>query len=120
MRYRLFTLFALILCTAPAAFAQEAPATTATAQSDEAKPTLQQRLTPETTATLIAPAQADVSREEQPAQPALMQRRGSGTGLIIAGGALFVAGLLVGGDAGTVLAVTGAAIGAYGLYIYFQ
>jgi hypothetical protein len=118
MRYRLFTLFALILWTAPAAFAQETPATTAT-QSDEAKPTLQQRLIPETTATLIAPAQAEASRE-QPAQPALMQRRGSGTGLIIAGGALFVAGLLVGGDAGTVLAVTGAAIGAYGLYLYFQ
>jgi hypothetical protein len=36
------------------------------------------------------------------------------------GGALFVAGLLAGGDAGTLLVVAGAGIGAYGLYLYLR
>jgi hypothetical protein len=122
MRYRLFVLFALVLGSASGVFAQE-PAAVATAQTnvvEESKPDLQQRLLPEGTATLLAPASAEATKSAD-GQPALLaQRRGSGTGLIIAGGALFVAGLLVGGDAGTVLAVTGAAIGAYGLYLYFQ
>ena len=74
---------------------------------------------PASTVTLMAPAAtveaADAKENIQPAMP-----RGSGTGLIIAGGALFVAGLIVGGDPGTLLAVTGAAVGAYGLYLYFN
>jgi hypothetical protein len=52
------------------------------------------------------------------AQPALSQR--DGFGLMIAGGALFVAGVLVGGDAGTIMAVAGAGAGAYGMYLYFR
>lgn len=118
MRYRTLALLALLLSAAPAAYAQEAAV-----QSGEEKhrPTLQERLVPEGTAQLLAPAPADLL-EKAEAQPALMaaRPRGTGTGLIIAGGALFVAGLLIGDDAGTVLAVTGAAIGAYGLYLYFQ
>ena len=51
-------------------------------------------------------------------QPALRGR--PGMGYMIAGGALFVAGLIVGGDGGTVLILTGAGIGAYGLYLYFR
>jgi hypothetical protein len=117
MRYRLIALLALLVSTAPAAYAQEA----AQQSADENKPTLQQRLVPEAAAQLMAPAPADLL-EKAEAQPALaaMRPRGTGTGLIIAGGALFVAGLLIGDDAGTVLAVTGAAVGAYGLYLYFQ
>jgi hypothetical protein len=114
MRYRTFALLTLLLSMAPAVYAQET-------QSDEGqKPSLQQRLLPENAATLLTPAQAPLeNKESQPAQPA-MAARGSGTGLMIAGAALFVAGLIVGSDAGTVLAVAGAAIGAYGLYLYFQ
>jgi hypothetical protein len=40
--------------------------------------------------------------------------------LMIVGGAAFVAGLIIGDDAGTVVMVTGAAIGLYGLYLYLQ
>lgn len=40
--------------------------------------------------------------------------------LMIAGGALLITGLILGDDAGTVVAVTGAALGAYGLYLYFK
>lgn len=117
MRYRTLALFALMLSAAPAAYAQEA----ALQNNDQQKSTLQQRLVPESVATLLTPAPLDLREaiEAKPGQPAMMPR-GSGTGLMIAGAALFVAGLIVGDDAGTVLAVSGAAIGAYGLYLYFQ
>jgi hypothetical protein len=40
--------------------------------------------------------------------------------LMIAGAALLVAGLIIGDDAGTFVAVAGAGIGAYGVYLYFE
>ena len=40
--------------------------------------------------------------------------------LMITGGALLVTGLLVGGDADSILIISGAAIGAYGLYLHLQ
>jgi hypothetical protein len=39
---------------------------------------------------------------------------------MIVGGAAFVGGLLIGGTGGTVLAVGGVAVGAYGVYLYTQ
>lgn len=119
MRYRTIALLALLVSAAPAAYAQEAPLQQS--QGQENKPTLQQRLVPEGTAQLLAPAPADrIEKAEE--QPAILATRppGRGTGYIIAGGALFVAGLLIGDDAGTIVAVAGAAVGAYGLYLYFQ
>jgi len=44
--------------------------------------------------------------------------RGSGVGLMIFGGAALITGIVVGGDAGTVIAVGGALVGLYGLYVY--
>jgi hypothetical protein len=44
--------------------------------------------------------------------------RGSGVGLMIFGGAALITGLIIGGDAGTVIAVGGALVGLYGLYVY--
>jgi hypothetical protein len=44
--------------------------------------------------------------------------RGSGVGLMIFGGAALVTGLIIGDDAGTVIAVGGALVGLYGLYVY--
>ena len=118
MRYRILALFALLLSAAPAAFAQEA----APANASAAQPSLQQRLMPDNAAALLAPAQAEIAEESREVAPASanMAPSGTGTGLMIAGAALFVAGLIVGDDAGTLLAVTGAAIGAYGLYLYFR
>jgi hypothetical protein len=40
--------------------------------------------------------------------------------LMITGGALLVAGLLVDGDASSILIISGAGIGAYGLYLHLQ
>jgi hypothetical protein len=44
--------------------------------------------------------------------------RGSGVGLMIFGGAALITGLIIGDDAGTVIAVGGALVGLYGLYVY--
>jgi hypothetical protein len=114
MRYRVFALLAFLLSIAPAASAQEA----LLQNTDEGKPTLQQRLVPQSAASLLAPVQLEEKKDGQPTVANMAA--GSGTGLMIAGAALFVAGLIIGNEAGTVLAVAGAAVGAYGLYVYFQ
>jgi hypothetical protein len=44
--------------------------------------------------------------------------RGSGVGLMIFGGAALITGLIIGDNAGTVIAVGGALVGLYGLYVY--
>lgn len=43
----------------------------------------------------------------------------SGLGFMIAGGAALVAGLLIGGTAGNVIAVGGAVLGVWGIIVYF-
>ena len=43
-----------------------------------------------------------------------------GQTLMLVGGAAFLAGLIIGGDAGTAIAVAGAGIGIYGLYLWAQ
>src|SRR5688500_1722760 len=55
--------------------------------------------------------------------PGTAQQQGSfgrAETLMIVGGAAFVAGLIIGDDAGTIVMVSGAAIGLYGLYLYLQ
>ena len=110
-------LFALMIASPAAASAQQTQPEQAVTQ-ETAKPTMQQQLMPDATAKLIAPVESKNVAENDAVQP-MMQSRGSATGLMIAGAALFIAGLVVGGDAGTVVAIAGAAIGAYGLYLYF-
>ena len=117
MRYRTLFLIALMLGSANAASAQTAEVTPA----EETKLNLQEKLMPAATTTLMAPVSAETAKAAETSNTtSVTMPRGSGTGLIIAGGALFIAGLIVGGDPGTLLAVTGAAVGAYGLYLYFR
>ena len=63
-------------------------------------------------------------RIEPDAAAASLAQQGSGFGraetFMIVGGAAFVAGLLIGDDAGTVVMVGGALMGLYGLYLYLQ
>src|SRR5687768_16875002 len=40
--------------------------------------------------------------------------------LMILGGAIFLAGAIIGDDAGTIIMIGGAGIGIYGLYLYLQ
>lgn len=58
------------------------------------------------------------------AEPALLLpqarvRNRKGIPLMVAGGAAFVAGIIAGGDAGTILMLGGAGVGAWGIYVYF-
>jgi hypothetical protein len=85
-----------------------------------------QMLQPHSASPLLAPVNLNEDAELLPAkkpaqpQPVMTGHHGPGFGLMIAGGALFVAGLLTGGTAGTVMDLAGAGIGAYGLYVYFK
>ncbi len=49
--------------------------------------------------------------------PQVRNRRG--VPYMVAGGILFVAGAITGDDAGTVLMIGGAGVGAYGAFVYF-
>ena len=40
--------------------------------------------------------------------------------LMIVGGAIFLAGAIIGDDAGTIIMIGGAGVGIYGLYLYLQ
>ena len=53
---------------------------------------------------------------------AAQRRRGLGqpVALMVVGGAALLTGLIIGDDAGTVIAVGGALVGLYGLYEYLQ
>ena len=89
------------------------------------QPTLRDQLMPSGAAIMVtAPAIAseqDKAAEEKLANQPALQRGGSGVGYMIAGLALFVAGLIIeDDDAGTVLILAGAGIGAYGLYLHFR
>ncbi|HEU4720932.1 MAG TPA: hypothetical protein VFS59_06175 [Gemmatimonadaceae bacterium] len=56
-------------------------------------------------------------------RPAAQTRRagfGQPVALMVVGGAALLTGLIIGGDAGTVIAVGGALVGLYGLYQYLQ
>jgi len=57
---------------------------------------------------------------DAPALPAPVAgpRAGRGQALTIVGGAAFLGGLIIGGDAGTVIAVGGLGVGIYGLWLW--
>ena len=50
----------------------------------------------------------------------LRQRLTRSETLMIIGGAIFLAGAIIGDDPGTIIMIGGAAIGIYGLYLYLQ
>jgi hypothetical protein len=67
----------------------------------------------------IAP-RLDISGENVDAMAAARRPFGLSQTLMIVGGAAFVAGAIIGDDAGTVLMVAGAGVGLYGLYLYLR
>lgn len=60
------------------------------------------------------------STELRPAAQARRRGMGQPVALMVVGGAALLTGLIIGGDAGTVIAVGGALVGLYGLYEYLQ
>ena len=69
--------------------------------------------------TAIAP-QLDISGESPEALAAARRPFGLSQTLMIVGGAAFIAGAIIGDDAGTVMMVAGAGVGLYGLYLYLH
>lgn len=80
---------------------------------------LRDRLMPAPAAVALAAHAQPVSMKSNAIEPVMISR-GSGMGYMLAGAALFIAGLVVDGDAGTIMVLTGAGIGAYGLYVHFR
>ena len=115
---------AFMLCAIPGMLtAQTAVVSQAeTIRAENQAPALRDQLMPSGAAlTVTAPAaEATVEATDKAVNQPAFQRGGSGTGYMIAGAALLVAGLLIEGDAGTLVAVAGAAIGAYGLFLHFR
>ena len=71
-------------------------------------------------AAAIPLTEADLYSESATPSAVLAQEKNkAGLPFMIAGGAAFVAGLIIGGDAGTVVAVAGVGIGVYGIILYF-
>lgn len=72
--------------------------------------------------TVAAAAVAVQARHDATEATAAQSRAGLGQprALMFVGLGTFIVGAIVGGDAGTVIMVTGAAIGLYGLYQYLQ
>jgi len=69
-------------------------------------------------------ARAGVSHQTSPELRMTAAPRRAGYGqpvaLMVVGGAALLTGLIIGGSAGTVIAVGGALVGLYGLYEYLQ
>lgn len=76
------------------------------------------QLMPSTAAVSITTPTKDMAADKT-IRPAMAGHR-SGVPFMIAGAALFAAGLIADNDASTILILAGAGFGAYGLYLYFQ
>lgn len=70
----------------------------------------------------LATASVAVRHAETPVTTAPARRAGYGqpVALMVVGGAGLLTGLIIGGDAGTAIAVGGAVVGLIGLYQYLQ
>ena len=104
------------MLSAAAAIATFAATSTAQAQSPDTQP----HFGP-TVHAASAAVRPDL-RMDASVPPALdlrQQLRRSET-LMIVGGAIFLAGAIIGDDAGTIIMIGGAAVGIYGLYLYLQ
>jgi hypothetical protein len=115
---QLFALAAAVLAAPIAASAQSTPATppptnTVTApDSAPVGPTI-------SSSVAYRPAASTDSLSLEP-QHRKSQGFGQAGALMIAGGAGVVVGLLIGDDVGTLIAVGGAIVGLYGLYMYLK
>jgi hypothetical protein len=94
------------------------------AASDEAPVPAAEALQPTAASTdlLTVPLKAaPVLGADQPlaTTPVVQSGSKSGLGFMIAGGAALVAGLLIGGTTGDVIAIGGAVLGVWGIIVYF-
>ena len=126
----LAALAGIVFCvSAPSAHAQQAFASH-TPTADVFAPAATRPADSTITNTRAAGPTADAARlavtqptsHELKVSAAAQRRRGLGqpVALMVVGGAALLTGLIIGDDAGTVIAVGGALVGLYGLYEYLQ
>jgi len=111
-------MLALALILSPSAMlqarqVQEAPQ----AAGRDFSPSMQDRLMADGSMILLASPVMDASATHAGAFQPAMATRGTAAAYMITGGALFIAGLIIGGDAGTAVAIGGGALGAYGIFL---
>lgn len=121
---RMLRRFALVTLTA---FAALALPRAGSAQEIAVPAPAQQAVTTPATGPSIDAATVGVRAEQNVQIPVkgtvvAQARRGTNdaTALMIVGGAAFLAGAVIGGDAGTIIMIGGAGVGLYGLYLYLQ
>ncbi|MCC6928011.1 MAG: hypothetical protein IT359_03360 [Gemmatimonadaceae bacterium] len=126
------SLGATLLAAAPAVVAaqiaasdlrdvQSATERVVSAPSRPATPAAESRATPETGPRVRATiAGLDVRQGDAPLTPPVVAspRATRGMALTIVGSAAFLGGVIIGGDAGTVIAVGGLGVGVYGLWLW--
>ena len=74
----------------------------------------------ERTSTAMHASLAPTDRDAALAAAAKRQGLGQPVAMMIVGGAALVAGVVIGGDAGTLIAIGGVVVGLIGLYQYLQ
>ena len=118
----------VVALSATAAFGQSDTTLAGADLASRALPTIIAPATPALVETSLATMASSVeprleARAVNADVAAVVRRRaafGRPAVLMITGGALLVAGLLVDGDASSILIISGAGIGAYGLYLHLQ
>jgi len=68
----------------------------------------------------VSRAADDPQSRHEAADEAAHGRVGEDVALMIVGGAGFIVGLIIGGDAGIAIAIAGAIVALYGLYLYLR
>lgn len=101
---------AALAAAVPFAAAAQGPATPAAAQATGA---------PRRDAS-VAGVRLQVTADAPRPAALAAARSGSGQALAIVGGAAFLGGLIIGGDAGTAIAIGGLAVGVYGLWVWLH
>ena len=101
--------------------APQSPAVAAQPTTGTATTAAEQLRPSASSAALLAPVQVGVPFEDVTPRQEVEIDDGDDAGIpyMVAGGILFVAGAIAGGDAGTILMLGGAAAGAYGAFVYF-
>ena len=116
----LLAAFSICLIATPTALSgQSIPALARQASVFPAPPEPTEAAAPRASASLLeVPAFGEIA-EPTLLLPQARVRNRRGIPLMVAGGAAFVAGIIAGGDAGTILMLGGAGVGAWGIYVYF-
>ena len=117
-RLRLFALILAIVLLTPIASHAQAPAQSAVRSTPAAAAAAGPRV--ELTATAVRQHAQAVDSVAMNAAAARRNSMGRPVALMVVGGAAFIAGAVIGGDAGTIFMIGGAVTALIGLYQYFE